>query len=282
MVICFFAARAILVPRPAAGELSRADRLALGRTWIGFAFAAAVSLPYRSLGDTADNALGTFNLSVAVALTACTVLTGASYLVTERESKEIFRLELRAASARVGKFIGTLFLAWGVAALLDSGAMSHDRALLLLMALGGLVGVYGAGCWYISRFWFGLGRVDPLLPPLVSIVTVCIMTAIELHDEGPDPLPTRLWLLISFAAVISTFWVCFVELCDAYLPPDPGHPLARNTGSGQWPVVVATTVAIIALAAAVIFIRSGTAERTLCTGPTPLVKCTNSTAAPRG
>jgi hypothetical protein len=120
--------------------------------------------------------------------------------------------------------------------------------------------------------WFGIGRAHPLLPPLVAATTVLVMTSVELHLGEPDPLPPRLWLLINFAAVITTFGVCFVEICDARTAPESpaADPDAVQPG---WPVAAAATLVILTLAGSALFVGTGTAERVLCDSRPPLVNC---------
>ena len=257
-------AHVILVPQGAPRETPRAQRLALWRTWIGFGFVSALSLPYRSFGDTADRVLGNFNMTVGVALVVWAVSMAGFRLVVKAESRGTFRAESVAAVRRAGMFLGTLLLSLAVMALLDSPRGSLGLANLLFIVFFGFVTFYGAGCWYISRYWFGIGRIHALLPPVVAALTICLMTAAELHRGGPDPLPLRLWLVINFSAVISTLGVCLVEVCDVYNDRRPSGPVASGAGAAQWPLVLAGALVAIAMATVLALTATGVAERTLC------------------
>jgi hypothetical protein len=215
MFVGFAAARLIIVPRDAPRDLGRADKLALWRTWIGFGVVAFISRPYRSFGETSDNALGNFNTSAPVSLAAYAVSIAFFWFTIKAESRGSFGRELRSVFSRCVTFFLALALSWWIAAALGSPTDTPGGAELELVLIGGLVGLYSSGAWCISRYWFGVGRVHPLLPPVVTAETVCIMTAVGLRSGGPEGLPTGLWLTINFAAVITTLSVCFVEACDA-------------------------------------------------------------------
>ena len=267
-------ARAVLVPGGVAREGGRAQQLARCRTVLGFVCIAALSIDYRAVDDTADDALGNFNKSVPVALAVFVGFVVVLQVFARGDARARLRRELPAVWGRVGKFVAVIVGTWGAMVLIgvDSPTASPEQAKLGLLVFFGFVGLYGMGCWCISCHWFGIGRAHPLLPPLVAATTVLVMTSMELHLGEPDPLPPRLWLLINFAAVITTFGVCFVEICDARAAPESpaDDPVAEQPG---WPVAAAATLVILTLAGSALLVGTGTAERVLCDGRPPLVNC---------
>jgi len=144
-----------------------------------------------------------------------------------------------------------------------SNRLSSEWAALGLVVLGGFLGLFAMGCWCISCHWFGIGRVHPLLPPLVAAATICVMTALELHFGGPERLPLPVWLIINFAALASTLGVCLVEVCDVLSERDRPLP--------AWPPVVAAVLVSVAVVSATILVAGGTAQQVLC--PNGLVNC---------
>ena len=270
------AARLIIVPHDGPCDLGRADKLALWRTWVGFGVVAFTSRPYRSPTETVDKALGNFNTSVPVSLGVYLVLIIIFWFTIKAQSRTNFGRELRSAFSRCVTFFLVLALSWWILAVFLSRWDTPGEGSLGLVLLGGFVGLYSSGAWCISRYWFGIGRAHPLLPPAVTAETICIMTAVELHSGGPERLPPKPWLMINFAAVITTLCVCFVEACDAYAETRSGRPHAPGASPAQWPMLVAAYLGIFALAFSVVFIWTGDAQRTLCTGTAPIVKCTSS------
>jgi hypothetical protein len=276
LIVGAVAAQRILVPELDAQDASRARQLARYRTLIGFGLLAALSMPYRSVDDTLDKVWGNFNMSVGVGLAAFVVLGGAFMLALRADSRARANSEWPLVWTRVGKFVLAVVVCWLALWLLEKVSWwSPEWARLNLIILFGFLGLFAMGCWCISCHWFGIGRVHPLLPPLVAAVTITAMTVLELHSGGPEGLPLRLWLLVNLSAVITTFGVCLVEMCDAL-------DAAASAGGdpARWPVVAAVTVVGLGLTGAAVLVAAGTAERILCADD--LVVCTNTAAAVPG
>lgn len=263
-------ARLILIPDGSAEHASRAQQLARYRTLIGFGLVAVLSYPYRSPVDTFDKVWGDFSISTAVALLIFVILSIVFWLGAEDDSRGQMRAQWPNVWRRVGEFVATPAAFWAVMWLCEQSA-NPEFARLQLILLGGFIGLLGMGYWCISCYWFGIGRVHPILPPIMAAATISAMTAVELHFDGPEVLPLRLWLLVNFAAVITTFGVCLIEICDAIAEarvPD-GCPGEMQE---QWPVAVAGILVTLLLTGVIAAIMTGTAERALCIDD--LVKCT--------
>lgn len=271
-------ARVILVPpRPVDDDGGvyepRARELARYRTLIGFGFVGLLALPHRSLGDSLDDAWGNFNTSVPVALAAFLVLSLVFWLALRNGSREELAGAWPEIWSRIGRCVLATLAFWSFLYVCEGGSNAGSTVFtwLYLMAIAAFAGFFAMGCWCISCHWFGIGRAHPLLPPLVAGITILIMTGMELRSEGPEELPLRVWLLVNFAAVITTLGVCFVELCDAVYGSE-----SRGLEPERWPVAVALTAVGLALLGTSVFVFTGSAEPVLCAGEAPLVNCADA------
>jgi hypothetical protein len=132
----------------------------------------------------------------------------------------------------------------------------------------GCVAFYAASCWYIGRHWFGLRRAHPLLGPFVAAVTVCVITGMEVHFDGPGSLPVRSWLLINVCGLVTTVGICVWEFLEYVNEGRGGH--------SRWPMTLAATAVALTLVPGVLVIADGTAQRLLCGGEAPIAECDKS------
>lgn len=258
MISGFLIARHLLRPGAEGRGSERAQRIGLWRTVAGFGFVLGVSWSYRAPEDTLNNALGTFNMTMGVAVVVA--LVALAFLRLSGPLPEASDVLSRMAGAAVG--FGVLL---GMGIFIGQVNDYTPRPLVIAMmgAFFGAVVFYGAACWYISRFWFGLNGVHPLLGSFVTAVTICVMTVYTLVEEGPKSLPTSSWLLITLCGWATTIGICAWDLAEN-----------RRPGSRTMAGAIATVVVVL-VGGGGVFIAGGTAERALCDGKTA-VNCDHS------
>jgi hypothetical protein len=267
-VLCgWLSARHILRPEKSEDDDPIAQ-VSLYRSVVGFAFVLVLSWSFRPPGDTVDSSLGDFNIAILVAigvtllsLLVLTVLTpGWDLPRVWGESGSILRRIWHTALG-VGGLLAVGFLIGRTDELTPRWIILGLFALFL-----GSVAFYAASCWYIARHWFGVTAAHPVLGPVVTALTVCVITAKELRFDGPGPLPVRTWLLISFCGLVTTLGVCLWE-AFAYAAPARG-------GTFGWPPALAATATGAVLLPGLLLIADGSAQHWLCAGERPRVNCT--------
>jgi hypothetical protein len=107
--------------------------------------------------------------------------------------------------------------------------------------------------------------VHPLLGSFVTAVTISVMTAYTLLEEGPKSLPVPSWLMVTVGGAVTTLGICAWDVAEHW------HP-----GSRAWPRAIAAAVPVF-LAAAAVFIAHGDAQRILCAATSP-VNCDRDTS----
>ena len=260
---------AIVTLRP--GPLGRGSeltaRIALWRFLIGFGFVLVLSWPYLSTMDTADAALGGFNVSIAVG--AAVTLVALAVLSSRLTGSALERLEKQRGKIRAR--IGVTAVLYPMIVYLvvtqPHSELTHLR--IFLTAAG--IAFYLPSTWLISRWWFGLSGAHPVLGPVVTAVTVTAVTAIGLFKDGPGVLPVPHWLLINLAGLTTTLGLCAWEWVDY-------RSAVRGTDPGPAATGVIVAVALV-LAAGAFFVLSGAAQPAVCRRPS-IVNCDRSDDRP--
>ena len=259
-------ARSLLRPGLEARGSRQAQQIGLWRSVAGFGFVLGVSWSYRAPEDTADNALGTFNMTMGVAVVVALVPLALMWL-SPGGRHDVFRPRASEVLSRIGGAALGFGALLGIMWLIGHSGDHAPRSVLIALA-GAFVGAgvfYAAACWYISRFWFGLNAVHPLLGSFVTAVTISVMTAYTLLEEGPKSLPVPSWLMVTVGAAVTTLGICVWDVAEHWRP-----------GSRAWPPAIAAVVAVL-LAGAAVFIAHGGAQRILCTAASP-VNCDRDTS----
>jgi hypothetical protein len=96
----FLLARALLRPGWEARGSQQAQQIGLWRSVAGFGFVLGVSWSYRAPEDTADNALGTFNMTMGVAVVVALVSLALMWL-SPGGDREVFRPRAAEVLSRI-------------------------------------------------------------------------------------------------------------------------------------------------------------------------------------